>query len=171
MKIIGIGVDLLAISRISDLVARRGVVSFAKRILSDHELGLLKSCHDPVNFLQTRFAVKEALFKATSSYKHLRWDEVSIVKEANGKPNVIFHKEPELHAETSISHDQGFLVAMALVTRSWLDYIFIGSINIYLFLLLALHAGQLVEKHLKNNVKVDYQFCRQIFRIKSGILE
>lgn len=117
MQVIGIGVDLVHLSRITDLVGRRGAYSLARRILSKKESELFDLAEDQLGFLQSRFAVKEALFKATSSFKHLKWSEVSLIKGSNGRPFVEFLEEPELAAQVSISHDGGFLVAMAMVFK------------------------------------------------------
>lgn len=117
MKVVGIGVDLLQLSRIEGLVARRGFLRFAKRILSQHEqeaLACLHQKHRQISFLASRFAAKEALFKATSSYRRLRWDEVSIFKAEDGKP-VVKMTDETIHAHISLSHDGGFLVAFAQV--------------------------------------------------------
>lgn len=114
MRFLGVGVDLVSLRRITDLVNRRGIDPLARRILSKREIDLLADIEDKVAFVQTRFAVKEALFKAVSPYKRLLWSEVSITKRENGRPNVQFEREPNLVADVSISHDDGFLVAMAI---------------------------------------------------------
>jgi len=117
MQIIGIGIDLIRLSRITDEVARRGANAFARKILSKKESEMFSLTEDQLGFLQSRFAVKEALFKATSAFKRLKWSEVSLLKDNQGKPFVEFLEEPELSAQVSISHDGGVLVAMAMVFK------------------------------------------------------
>lgn len=118
MKIIGIGVDLLALDRIKGLVGRHGIEPFARRILSERERVLLTQTEDKLNFLQSRWTVKEALFKAASAERRLLWSEVSVVKRSDGGPAVLFERDSTLSSHVSISHEQGFLVATAIVFRA-----------------------------------------------------
>lgn len=116
MRIVGVGVDLLAVQRIRDLISRRGAAALARRILSASEQGELLRCEDVPRFLQARFAIKEALFKAASSHARLLWSEVTVSKDRLGKPTVLLARHPELAAQVSLSHDGGLLVAVAFVT-------------------------------------------------------
>lgn len=101
MKIIGIGVDLLALDRIKGLVGRRGIEPFARRILSERERDLLTQTEDKLDFLQSRWAVKEALFKAASAERRLLWSEVSVVKRNDGRPVVLFEQDSMLSSHVT----------------------------------------------------------------------
>lgn len=116
MKIVGIGVDLLSLRRFKGVIDRRGWVPVARRILSSQEQSEIELFPDKQQYLQSRFAVKEALFKAASSHCRLKWSEVTMGKDETGRPVIRFHSHPELDAQVSISHDDGFLIANALVT-------------------------------------------------------
>lgn len=118
MRLVGIGVDLLGLDRFNSLIHRRGALSVARRILSRREMDQFHLEADKTRFLQSRFAVKEALFKAASSHRRLLWSDVSVIKTADNKPEVVFEKACGLTAQVSLSHDQGFLVAMALVMEN-----------------------------------------------------
>ena len=63
MAIVGIGTDIVEISRIEAVIGRSGD-RFAKRILSDAEWDAYRQHKQPVRFLAKRFAVKEAASKA-----------------------------------------------------------------------------------------------------------
>lgn len=115
MKIVGIGVDLLALNRIEGLIKRRGIDPFARRILSEREKSMLSRTEDKVSFLQSRWAFKEALYKAASAERRLKWSEVSVIRRKDGCPFVVFEWDSTLSAHVSLSHDQGFLVATAIV--------------------------------------------------------
>lgn len=117
MKIIGIGVDLLALDRIHGLIRRRGLEPFARRILSDRENKIFIKTDDKISFLQSRWAIKEALFKAASVERRLQWSEVSMIKRVDGGPAIIFEGDSSLSSQVSLSHEQGFLVATAIVFR------------------------------------------------------
>ena len=101
MKIIGIGVDLLALDRIKGLVGRRGIEPFARRILSERERDLLTQTEDKLDFLQSRWAVKEALFKAASAERRLLWSEVSVVKRNDGRPVILFEQDSMLSSHVT----------------------------------------------------------------------
>ncbi len=113
-RILGIGIDLLSVSRFDEMVKRRGVEPVARRILSLQESMHLKMEEDQVAFLRNRFSIKEALFKACSIYTPLQWKEVTILKE-NNRPMAILENHKELCAKISLSHDGGFVAAVALV--------------------------------------------------------
>ena len=61
--VLGIGTDLVQISRIADSVSRFGD-RFARRILCDAEFAEWSAHPDPVNYLAKGFAAKEAASKA-----------------------------------------------------------------------------------------------------------
>ncbi len=61
--IVGIGNDVVQVSRIKTIVKRQGH-RFAQRILTEEELNALKHHHNQEKFLAKRFAAKEAAAKA-----------------------------------------------------------------------------------------------------------
>jgi len=61
--ILGIGTDIVSITRIRETLARHGA-RFAQRILSDAELLALNEIRDPAPWLAKRWAAKEAFGKA-----------------------------------------------------------------------------------------------------------
>lgn len=118
MRVVGIGVDLMVISRMESLIHRRGAEAIARRILSPPESIEFGASQDKVGFLASRFAIKEALFKAASSDQlRLQWKDVTISKEATGKPVATFNPIHQLGAQISVSHDGGFLAAFAMVFK------------------------------------------------------
>lgn len=88
MAILGIGIDILSVHRINALLTRRKRPDhFARRILSAIEYeeyisskrGLLHP-QEQCLFLATRWAVKEAAYKAMSSIKRLTWHDLTLKK-------------------------------------------------------------------------------------------
>ena len=103
--IIGIGADIVQVSRIQQSLDRLGD-AFARRILTDSELKTFKSTKQPVAFLAKRFAAKEAAAKALGtgigkvSFRHI---EVS--NNALGAPKLEFHGYArELQRLKAINH-------------------------------------------------------------------
>jgi holo-[acyl-carrier protein] synthase len=112
--IVGIGVDLVDISRFEDKVAT--TPKLLDRIFSAAESDA------PVKTLAGRFAAKEALIKAMGGSNGISWQEVEISKNDDGKPVIqtVGKTSETLKAagvtnlHLSISHDAGMAVAMVV---------------------------------------------------------
>lgn len=100
-----IGVDLTKIDRFNEVSKH-----FIERIYSDNEMKeyymLLEE--KQATYLASRWAVKEALFKAI---KIANYKEYSIMNDETGQPYVENH--PEI--KVSISHEDGYCIAFVLV--------------------------------------------------------
>jgi holo-[acyl-carrier protein] synthase len=112
--VIGIGVDLVDITRFEEHVAK--TPKLLERIFLPVELDA------PMKTIAGRFAAKEALIKALGGSDGVAWHEVEITKNLSGKPEI---KTSGKTAETlasagisslhlSISHDAGVAVAMVV---------------------------------------------------------
>jgi holo-[acyl-carrier protein] synthase len=86
----GIGIDMVAVSRMQDNINRYGD-RFASKILSDHELKEYVSVSSPAHYLAKRFAAKEALTKAlgTGFRNGISLKNISIHHETSGQPGII----------------------------------------------------------------------------------
>ena len=87
--IIGIGTDLVLVSRIQAVLGRQGE-RFAARILTPVELQRFSSHSQPVRYLAKRYAAKEAILKAlgTGLAKGMSWQHMQIDNDAQGAPRV-----------------------------------------------------------------------------------
>ncbi|UNH29788.1 holo-ACP synthase [Moellerella wisconsensis] len=87
MAIVGLGTDIVEISRISRAIERSGS-SLAKRILTEHELAQYLHHAQPERYLAKRFAVKEAAAKAlgTGIRQGLAFNQFEIKNDTLGKP-------------------------------------------------------------------------------------
>lgn len=123
--IVGIGVDLCAISRINDAVSRRGEC-FAKRILAPKEFAELNGLNHSmrVAFLAKRFAAKEAVAKAlgTGFGRGFGFRDVTITHDELGRPVVVLNTENASLAATaqyrthlSISDERTHVIAFCTI--------------------------------------------------------
>ncbi len=124
--IFGIGTDILAVPRMSDIHARHGG-RLARRLLAPEEWGDYALAKDKVRFLAKRFAAKEALAKAmgTGVRAPLTLTAVGINHDALGRPD--FFYSPELAdwlknrgagaIHLSLSDEQDYVVAFVIVER------------------------------------------------------
>lgn len=84
--IYGVGTDILSLERISRILESSD--SFAKGVYTPREMELIRSRPEPVSCYATRFAGKEAVFKALRLDGNTRWTEIEILSEPDGAPCV-----------------------------------------------------------------------------------
>ncbi len=104
-----IGIDLVSLNRVSL------EETWIQHILTNEEmkeLSGIKLESRKIAYVGGRFAVKEAIFKATQDLSYLSF---SCLHDEKGKPYILDH--PEI--EVSISHDDGYAVAMVLVKENY----------------------------------------------------
>jgi holo-[acyl-carrier protein] synthase len=115
--IVGIGVDVVEISRLEQALAR--TPGLAGRVFAESERGL------PVESLAGCFAAKEAVAKALGGPRGLRWTDAVIDHDDRGAPvlrisGTVAAAAASLGVTTwhvSISHDAGVCVAMVVADR------------------------------------------------------
>lgn len=119
---LGIGTDIVAISRIVSALERQGP-KFAARILTTTELFLFQQNTQPARYLAKRFAAKEAILKAlgTGLAQGMRWQDIEISRNELGGPVVSLTgaAQARMHALggqrmlLSLSDEQDLAIAFA----------------------------------------------------------
>ena len=122
--IIGIGIDIIEVSRIAASYERFGE-RFLNRILLPNEIAYCLSHKVPGPFLAARFAAKEAISKAfgTGIGSQLGWQDMEVCRKESGEPYVIMHGGGQalLQARSaralliSLSHTQAHAAAVAIL--------------------------------------------------------
>ncbi len=122
--IVGIGVDIVETMRFEKLYARFGN-RVVRRLLTDHEIDEFNNRNQPVSYLATRFAAKEAAAKAlgTGFGEVVGYKSVEISNDSNGKPLLRFFRRATVLAEqkkvgnvlVSISDEKHYVVAMVVL--------------------------------------------------------
>ncbi|MGH8308053.1 MAG: holo-ACP synthase [Gammaproteobacteria bacterium] len=125
--IFGIGTDLVEVHRIEQAWQRFGE-HFAHRILMAEEMEGFTRGRNPVRFLATRFAAKEAIVKALGTgFRHGMWvRDTGSVPDIRGKPCVIFSERGRALCErlgageafVSLSDEAGMVLAFAVILRN-----------------------------------------------------
>lgn len=92
MPVIGIGTDIVKVSRIKRLLEKHGE-RFVQRILHQNELEIFHQRKTSKSYLAKRFAAKEALAKAlgTGIAKGISFEEIEVINNEEGKPELILH--------------------------------------------------------------------------------
>jgi holo-[acyl-carrier protein] synthase len=117
-----IGIDIVQIDRIRQALRRRP--RLASRLFTDQERAYCEGRGDPAPHYAARFAAKEAAAKAVGRW--LRWLDVEVLNESNGRPIMKLHGEASRLAGTagagcvlvSLSHDTEYAVACVLLMAS-----------------------------------------------------
>lgn len=123
MKLIGIGVDIVSVKRISDVYSKYPD-SFAKRVLSETELIEFQKTRLKEAFLAKRFAAKEAVSKAlgTGMVRGLCFAHISVDHEPGGRPvirlaadSVAGYRTDDLQIHLSISDECDYAIAYVMI--------------------------------------------------------
>jgi holo-[acyl-carrier protein] synthase len=122
--ILGIGIDIIEVTRVRASVERFGE-RFLKRILLVDEIAYCQSHKTPAPFIAVRFAAKEAISKAfgTGIGAKLGWHDMEVKRRENGEPFVVLLGNGEkLLRERgarvvllSLSHTANYAAAVAVL--------------------------------------------------------
>jgi holo-[acyl-carrier protein] synthase len=112
--IVGIGIDVVDVSRFAETLER--TPALRERIFTPAERSL------PMASLAARFAAKEALAKALGAPGGLQWHDCEVTKDGEGRPTfeltgTVLARAERLSARTlhlSLSHDAGIASAMVV---------------------------------------------------------
>jgi holo-[acyl-carrier protein] synthase len=123
MPVIGIGIDIVEITRIEHQLAKSA--KLAQRILTPAELKDFEESAFPARFLAKRFASKEAIVKAigTGIGKGIGFQQMEVTHFDSGQPtfNVsgelaqIFINKKVIGKHLSISDEQSYAVANVIL--------------------------------------------------------
>ncbi|TFK43597.1 4'-phosphopantetheinyl transferase [Crucibulum laeve] len=130
MPILGIGIDLVHIPRISAILFRNKAERFATRILSEREFSEWQNLSDEdsvrAKFLAVRWSVKEAAYKAIYPVARPTWKEFTYCGlHTTCKPSLMYHPLSgkdntrtinKIHV--SVSHDGEYVYTSVIVEES-----------------------------------------------------
>ena len=109
--IIGIGIDAVDIKRMEKSLAIKG---FKEKTFTAKEV---LNCHGNLNeYYATRFAAKEAVFKAIGKPKD--WRLIETLNDENGKPYITYRQEFEgLNIHISITTETNLAIAYCVAEK------------------------------------------------------
>jgi holo-[acyl-carrier protein] synthase len=116
------GIDIVGVDRL-----RRLVEDHAEREREVFTAGELEYCNGKrrrYEHMAARFAAKEAVLKAfgTGIRQRMRWTDVEVVSESNGRPRIVLDGAVAAYAErhglcdldVSLTHTEGLALAQAI---------------------------------------------------------
>jgi len=124
---IGVGVDLVEVSRVAAIIGDKGSRVF-ERLLTPTERAYCESRPDPATHVAVRLAAKEAVYKALQGSEAARgigWREIEVIRAPDGRPDVRLTgfaaaRAEELGVERvllSLSHTHQAAVAVVVLER------------------------------------------------------
>jgi len=127
-RIIGIGVDIVEISRVKSILEKHGE-RFIARVFTEAEKQYSMSGAKAAERFAGRFAVKEAVIKALGVGKPtgITWHDIETINRSSGKPVVLLHNHAMRCLKwkggganatyVSIGHDGGKAIAFVVMER------------------------------------------------------
>lgn len=123
----GIGIDIVEIGRMSVLIERHGERAL-ERLFTDEERSYAQRRTEPARHFASRFAAKEAAYKALSADSDARaigWREVEVVAAPDGRPTLRLHGRAAAAAArlgatrawVSLTHDDRSAVAVVVLEK------------------------------------------------------
>ena len=125
LTVIGVGIDLVDLSRVSRLLVAKGDQAL-ERFFTDAERVYLSSRPDPTGHAGARIAAKEAVYKALQSLPGARgvgWREIEVTRDGDGRPAIALHglaarlasEAGGIRIEISLTHSESTAGAVAVV--------------------------------------------------------
>lgn len=119
--IVGIGVDVVSISRFTAVLARSP--RLAERLFTAQELRTADGVPRRPDSLAARFAAKEAVAKALGAPTGLTWHDCVVVVDDTGRPGLELHGSVAAAADgrgvrathLSLSHDGDVAIAQVIL--------------------------------------------------------
>ena len=101
MSILGVGLDLVAIERVRRMLDHNGD-RVLNRLLTEGERSYCETQPMPARHVAARIAAKEAAYKAfqvAEGARGIGWQEMEVVRDAEGRPSLRFHGRAQEMAE------------------------------------------------------------------------
>jgi holo-[acyl-carrier protein] synthase len=128
MTAIGVGVDLVEVSRVAAIIADKGSRVF-ERLLTAAERAYCESRPDPATHVAVRLAAKEAVYKAlqgSAAARGIGWRDIEVTRAPDGRPAVELSglaaaRARELKVASvllSLSHTHQAAVAVVVLERA-----------------------------------------------------
>jgi len=122
--IVGIGIDLVEISRLERAMARHPD-RLVQRVFTETEQRECTNRHRPAMHYAARFAAKEAFLKAVGLGLRagMRWKDIGVVHAPNGKPTLVVRGQAAermrvlgaAHALVSLTHTDNHAGAVVIL--------------------------------------------------------
>ncbi|GIT09949.1 MAG: holo-[acyl-carrier-protein] synthase [Candidatus Neomarinimicrobiota bacterium] len=117
MNNMNLGVDIVLVDRINKILNSKKKSRFLNKIFSRSEISDSKNRQNQSEYLSGRFAAKEAIKKALSSYDETgmpSFKSLEILNSESGKPYVLINSKKQSNINISIAHDGNYAIAFCV---------------------------------------------------------
>ncbi len=117
MNNINLGVDIVLVDRINKILNSKTKSRFLNKIFSRSEISDSKNRQNQSEYFSGRFAAKEAIKKALSSYDETNmhsFKSLEILNSKSGKPYVLIDSKKQSNINISIAHDGNYAIAFCV---------------------------------------------------------
>ena len=114
----GVGIDIVLVSRVEKILKSKNKDRFLNKIFSDKEISNSENKYNQSQYFSGRFAAKEAIKKALSSYNKNNvptFKSLEILNADDGKPYVSIKSKQQSDIDISIAHDGNYAIAFCVV--------------------------------------------------------
>ena len=114
----GVGIDIVLVSRVEKILNSKNKDRFLNKIFSDKEISNSEKKYNQCQYYSGRFAAKEAIKKALSSYNKNNvptFKSLEILNADDGKPYVSIKSKQQSDIDISIAHDGNYAIAFCVV--------------------------------------------------------
>ena len=116
---ISIGTDIVKVSRIKDLLTTKEE-KFLNKVFTEEEIAYCNSHSNPEIHFTGKYAAKEAVKKALLSntvIEQISLKDIKILNKDNKAPYVVIDDLMDLNYNVSISHEEEYAIAFALIQK------------------------------------------------------
>ena len=116
---ISIGTDIVKVSRISKIIDDKGD-KFLNKIFTVEEISYCNSNSNPEIHFSGKYAAKEAIKKALLSndiIEHICLKDIKVLNRNNKAPYIEIDNLINLNYNVSISHEEEYAIAFALIQK------------------------------------------------------
>ena len=117
MNNMNLGVDIVLVDRINKILNSKKKSRFLNKIFSRSEISDSKNRQNQSEYFSGRFAAKEAIKKALSSYDETgmhSFKALEILNSESGKPYVLINSKKQSNINISIAHDGNYAIAFCV---------------------------------------------------------
>tara|TARA_B000000460_G_scaffold40248_1_gene24645 strand:+ start:684 stop:1061 length:378 start_codon:yes stop_codon:yes gene_type:complete len=117
MNNMNLGVDIVLVNRINKILNSKKKSRFLNKIFSRSEISDSKNRQNQSEYFSGRFAAKEAIKKALSSYNETNmpsFKSLEILNSKSGKPYVLINSKKQSNINISIAHDGNYAIAFCV---------------------------------------------------------
>ena len=123
VDIIGIGVDLVDVTRVERLLGRRR--TFVSRVFTPEEIAYCEGQGNRAECYAARWAAREACRKALGGIRDMRWHEVQVARAATGAPSLVLQGASRDRAavlgvtevKVALTHERRMAAAFCVAVR------------------------------------------------------